>query len=337
MPANLSPEYKAAEAEFRQATEPRDRLAALKEMHRTIPKHKGTEHLRADIKTRIKELSEEIATAKKTGARRGPATVIRPEGAGQVALVGPPNSGKSALHAALTGSHAEAAPYPFATQWPMPGMLPHEDIAIQMIDLPSISTTHPIPWIGNALGTADAALLVVDLCEAGCLERTVALHEILTERKVVLTSRWGRRPDTVDEEWDPFTTRLPTIAVITKIDLLDDCEAEIEAFRDLTGYDYEVIPVSVETGEGLDRIGRVLFARLGVVRVYTKIPGKPPDMGRPFTVRRGQTVLDVAELVHKDIARGFTYARLWGGGSFEGQQVGRDHVVADGDVVEIHT
>jgi len=338
VPANLSPEYKAAEAEFRKATDPRDRLAALKEMHRTIPKHKGTEHLRADIKTRIKDLTEELATAKKAGARGGPATVIRPEGAGQVALVGPPNSGKSMLHARLTGSHAETGPYPFATQWPLPGMLPHEDVAVQLIDLPSISTEHPIPWIGNALQPADGCLLVVDLCEAGCLERVLAVRELLAERKVVLTTGWPA-DDTAEGhgEFDPFTTRLPTITLVNKVDALEDRTAEIEAFLDLTGLEFPVLAVSAETGEGLEGIGPVLFERLGIVRVYTKVPGKPADMGRPFTVRRGETVLDVATLVHKDVAAGFRYARLWGAGSFDGQQVGRDHVVADGDVIEIHS
>lgn len=331
MPANLSPEYKKAEAEYRKATDPQDRLAALNEMHRTIPKHKGTEHLRADIKTRIKQLTEETKTGNKGGARGGPPTVIKPEGAGQIALVGPPNSGKSALHARLTGSHAEAAPYPFATQWPMPGMLPVEDVAIQLVDLPSVSAAHSIPWIGNALGPADGCLLVVDLCEAGCLERAVAVRDLLAERQVTLTTSWA-----IDDGADPFAKRLPTVAVVNKVELLDECTEEIAAFRELTGFDYETLPVSVETGQGLEPIGPLLFDRLGVVRVYTKAPGKPPDMGRPYTLRQGQTVLDLAGLIHKDIARGFKYARLWGGGSFEGQQVGRDHVVTDGDVIELH-
>jgi ribosome-interacting GTPase 1 len=337
VPANLSPEYKTAEAEFRRATDPRDRLAALKEMHRTIPKHKGTEHLRADIKTRIKELTEELATAKKAGTRGGPPTVIKPEGAGQIALVGPPNSGKSTLHARLTGSHAETGPYPFATQWPLPGMLPHEDVAVQLIDLPSISKEHPIPWIGNALQPSDGCLFVVDLCEAGCLERILAVRELLAERKVQLVDKWPCDGPDDAGEFDPFTTHLPAITLVNKVDSLGDRDAEIEAFVELTGLEFPIAAASAETGEGLEAIGPLLFERLGVVRVYTKVPGKPADMGRPFTVRRGQSVLDVATLVHKDVAKGFKYARLWGGGSFDGQQVGRDHVVADGDVIEIHT
>src|SRR5262245_64796310 len=112
MPANLSPEYKAAQAAFSQARDPNERLECLREMLRVIPKHKGTDHLQADIKGRIRELVEEIERPRKGGARGGPALVVRPEGAAQVALLGPPNAGKSTLHARLTGSNAHAAPYP---------------------------------------------------------------------------------------------------------------------------------------------------------------------------------------------------------------------------------
>ena len=97
-----------------------------------------------------------------------------------------------------------------------------------------------------------------------------------------------------------------------------------------------VLAASSETGEGLERVGPWLRDRLGIVRVYTKVPGQPPDLTRPFTVRSGQTVRDVAALVHRDIAASLKFARVWGGGAFDGQQVGADHVVADGDVLELH-
>src|SRR5438477_9460815 len=143
MPANLSPEYKAADAAFRKAREPRERLELLREMLRTIPKHKGTERLQADIKARIKDLSEELeGGARKGGGHGGPALVVRPEGAAQVALLGPPNAGKSALHARLTASGARVAAYPFTTQHPEPGMMPHEDVHFQLVDLPAISPEH---------------------------------------------------------------------------------------------------------------------------------------------------------------------------------------------------
>lgn len=332
MPANLTPEYKATEAEFRRARNPEERLGWLREMLRTVPKHKGTEHLQADIKTRIKQLTEEVAAPRKGGARTEPATVVRREGAGQLALVGPPNVGKSALHARLTGSRVDVEPYPFTTQFPQPGMLCFEDIAFQLIDLPPVSAQHEVPWLANALQSADGCLLVVDLGEPACVEQTVELHELLAARRVTLTGSWEPARD---EDEDPFALRLPTLMVATKADQVPGVDEELATFRDLTGYAYPDLVVSAFTGHGLDQIGAFLFQHLGVVRVYTKVPGRPPDLTRPFTVRRGQTVHDVAELVHKELAEGLRYARLWHD-RIEGRQVGRDHAVEDGDVLELH-
>ncbi|HEY6852623.1 MAG TPA: GTPase, partial [Gemmatimonadales bacterium] len=190
MPANLSPEYKAAEASFRRARDPHERLDCLREMLRTIPKHKGTEKLQADIKARIKALSEDFEGGRKGGGHGGPALVIRPEGASQVALLGPPNSGKSSLHARLTGSEAHVAPYPFTTQFPQPGMMPHEDVHFQLIDLPAISAEHPVPWLTSTLQMADAALLVMDLGDADCVDELAQVESLLAERGVTLTERW---------------------------------------------------------------------------------------------------------------------------------------------------
>ena len=332
MPANLTPEYKAAETEFRKARKPEERLGWLREMLRTIPKHKGTEHLRADIKTRIKQLTEELAAPRKGAARTAPATVVHREGAGQLALVGPPNAGKSALHARLTGSHADVKPYPFTTQFPKPGMLRFKDIAFQLIDLPPVSAQHPLPWLANALQPADGGLLVVDLGDPACVEQTAELHELVAARQVTLTGSWEPVPD---EGEDPFAIRLPTLMVATKADQIPGVDDEFAAFAELTGYRYPHLVVSAVTGRGLDQIGVFLFRHLGVVRVYTKVPGHPPDLTRPFTVRQGQSVHDVAELVHKELAEGLRYARLWRAG-IEGRQVGRDHVVEDGDVLELH-
>jgi ribosome-interacting GTPase 1 len=337
MPTNVSPEFKKAQIAFRRAREPDERLALLKEMLRLIPKHKGTEHLQSDIKSKIKDLTEELQGPKKGGGRSGPPTSFRPEGAAQIALVGPPNSGKSALHARLTGSHSTSQPYPFATQFPHPGMFPHEDAAFQLIDLPSISSQHPIPWIANALQPAEGCLLVVDLSQPGTVEGLLEVLELLEAKRVFLDAQWpsdGAVAPTDDE--DMFATRLPTLLVATKADLLTDPEGELEVLEELSEVDFPTLAVSATTGAGLDDLGAWLFEHLCVVRVYTKIPGKPPDMSKPFTIRRGETVLDVAAQVHRDVARDLKYARVWGAESFEGQQVGRDHTLIDGDVIELH-
>jgi ribosome-interacting GTPase 1 len=334
VPANLTPEYKAAEAEFRRARDAEDRLRWLREMLRTVPKHKGTEHLRADIKTRVKQLTEELAAPTRGGARTGPHTSVHREGAAQVALLGPPNSGKSTLHARLTGSHAAAGPYPFTTQFPLPGMLPFDDVAFQLVDLPPVAARHPVPWLAATVATADAGLLVVDLGDPGCVEQVMELHEVLAERRITLTESWVKAAVAEDSD-DPFAVSLPVLLVAAKADQVSRLEDELAVFWDLTGTRYPAVAVSVFDGEGLDQIGSFLFEQLGVVRVYTKLPGRPADYSRPFTVRRGETVRDVADLIHKELAETLTFARLWRCGG-EGRQVGRDHPLEDRDVIELH-
>lgn len=356
MPANLSPEYKQAEAEFRKAREPKDRLRWLHEMLRTIPKHKGTERLQADIKTRIKQLTDETSGPRKGGpAREGPAQAVRPEGAAQVVLIGPPNAGKSALLERLTGAHTAVGPYPFTTKSPIPGMLPFEDIHFQLVDLPPISRDFMEPWYTNALQSADAALLVVDLADPECADHVVAIRERLDERRVSLEERWPFPLESAEaaapppaaaglhegeEEADgdvpdPFRVHLPTLLLANKCDLDPDPE-EVAVLEEITGVRFPALAVSAVTGEGLDGIAPRLFAGLGIVRVQTKAPGRPVDTGRPYALRTGATVQDVARLVHRDLAAALRFARVWGSGQFDGQQVGPDHVVRDRDVVELH-
>ena len=340
MPANLTPEYMAAQAAFRKARDPRARLECLREMLRVIPKHKGTDHLQGDIKRRIKELSEELERPKKSGAHGGPPLVIQPEGAAQIALLGPPNTGKSSLHARLTGSGAKIAPYPFTTQYPEPGMMPYEDIHFQLVDLPPVSPEHPVSWLASALQTADACLLVVDLGDPACVERVEALHAVLREKHVTLADRWqpegepARGP--ADSDQDPFALRLPAVLLANRADLIAAVDTELRAFLELTGLRYPAVAVSATTGLGLGEIGPLLFCHLTIVRVYTKVPGRPPGRDRPFTLRGGRTVEDVARLVHRDLVSSLKYARVWSKSGLEGQHVGRDHPLADGDVVELH-
>ena len=340
MPTNVTPEYKKAEEAYRKAREPRERLDCLREMSRTIPKHKGTEHLQADIKTRIKQLSEELAGPKKGGRRSGPSYVVRPEGAAQLSLVGPPNAGKSSLHARLTGSHADVGPYPFTTHLPVPGMLPFNDVQFQLVDLPPVSADFMEPWLINALQPADGVLLVIDVSDPECLEQVPAVIECLRQKKTYLTPDWpGLEPPEPAEQADtddPFRLDLPSVLIANKSDLDPDPE-EVKILEELLGLSFPALTMSAKSGDGLADLGPFLFRALEIVRVYTKTPGKPADEDKPFTVRRGGTILDVARLVHKDIARDLKFARVWGTEVFDGQQVGPDHLVADGDRVELHS
>lgn len=336
MPTNVTPEYKKAEEAFRKAREPRERLDCLREMLRTIPKHKGTEHLQGDIKSRIKQLTEELAGPRKGGKRSGPGHAVRREGAAQIALIGPPNSGKSSLHRRLTGARSEVGAYPFTTQVPQPGMLVWEDVNFQLVDLPPVAREYTVPWLVTPLQTADAVLLVVDLADPACTDQLSYVLEWLAERKIRLCPAWpgtDESPDSDDD--DPFRIELPALLIANKRDL-DPEPGEIEVLEELLDLDFPAIGTSAETGHGLERIGPFLFRQLGVLRIYTKTPGKDPDLDRPFTVRKGDTIMDVATLVHKDIASSLGFARVWGQSVFDGQQVGPEHRVEDGDVVELH-
>lgn len=339
MPANLSPAYKKAEQEFRAARDEPERLICLKEMLSTIPKHKGTEHLQADIKSRIKQISAELAGPKKGGNRSGPVYSVRKEGAAQIALLGPPNSGKSSLHAKLTGSRAEIGPYPHTTHEPMPGMLQFQDVNFQLIDLPPLSADYMESWFIDALQPADAALLVLDIADPECTEHVEVILDRLNEKKVALLEQWlppgHELQGEDDDEPDPFRIYLPTLLVANKFDL-DPDPAVLQALKELLGVQFPSLVTSTDSGVGLEQIGALLFDELKIVRVYTKIPGKPPQKDRPFTVRRGSTVLDVARLVHKDLAGSLKYARAWGNEVYDGQQVGPEHLLVDTDVVELH-
>lgn len=179
MPTNVTAEYKKAEQAFRQARDLDERLACLKEMLRTIPKHKGTEHLQAGLKTRIKQLTDELTGPKKGGSHAAALYAVRSEGAAQVCLIGPPNAGKSSLHARLTGSHTEVRPYPYTTKLPVPGMLPFEDVHFQLVDLPPISTEYMEPWFGNAIGRRSLTYLSrlpskPNNCSSSCLARSAS-------------------------------------------------------------------------------------------------------------------------------------------------------------------
>jgi len=344
MPANLTPEYKAAAAALRQARDPAERLECLREMLRVIPRHKGTDHLQADLKHRIHELDEELSGPKRGGARSAPSLVVRPEGAAQIALVGPPNSGKSSLHARLTGSGAKSAPYPLTTQYPEPGMLHWEDVNLQLVDLPAIASAHPVHWIASTLQSADAACLVVDLADPDCLDHVVSVQHELAARRVHLVTAWPADDAPRDELAASDTAesvldiRLPTLLLANKSDLLDHPQTDLEALAELEEPHFPALLVSSQTGQGLGDLGAWLWRALGLVRVYTKAPGKDAEHERPFTLRRGQqTVGDVARLVHRDMAKSLKYARVWGSSvAADGQHVGREHVLADRDTVELH-
>jgi len=328
MPANLTPDYLAAEARFREAETTEDKLAALDEMYATIPKHKGTEKLRADIKRRISKLREK---EKQSGRHKRPDEFhVVKQGAGQVVLIGPPNSGKSSILARLTSAAPEVADYPFTTRRPMPGMMEFEDIMIQLVDCPPISGEATERGVIGLVRGADAAALVLDASDDSLLDHIEETRDELSKSKAVLVGKVGGA-----EDQTVGTAVRPALIVAGKIDCSGAAQ-NLEVLREFYSDEFDILPVSAKTGDGLEDLRSGLFRLLGIIRVYTKVPGKPPDMSKPFTLRKGSTLLDFAAVVHKDFVHSLRFAKAWGKGTLDGAQVGRDHVLEDGDVVEMH-
>ena len=326
MPANLTPEYLKAEQRFKEARSSAEKIVALEEMLTAIPKHKGTEKMQAELKRRLKKLRG--AGQKKSAVKHAlPVYYVKHEGAGQVALVGPPNSGKSSLLAALTHATPEVADYPFTTRLPLPGMMPFENIQIQLVDLPPLHADFPESWVPQAIRNADAIALVLNLGEAAVLEQLTELLAQLEQAKISIGQR-GREP-----AWG-FLAK-PALLVGSHCDL-PGAEDNFQVLAELWRERFRLLSVSVRTGTNLELLRRALFELLGIVRVYTKIRGSKPDRANPFVLPRGATVRDVAERVHKEIVTRLKFARIWGAGKFDGQMVQRDYLVEDNDVIELH-
>ncbi len=326
MPTNLPAEYFEAEKRYRAARSTAEKIACLEELLSAIPKHKGTDKLRADFRRKLSKLKDAAQARKKVGKRESAFHIDR-EGAGQVVVVGPTNVGKSALLAALTRATPEVADAPFTTWQPTPGMMPMENLQIQLIDTPPLNRDFVEPELLDLIRRSDLILLVVDLQTdpIGQLEDTIALLE---EHRIMPGHRQGRHTE------QRRLTFVPLLVLVNKYDD-ENSDEDFEIFRELLEHDWPLLPVSATTGRNLERLKQVVFDRLEIMRVYSKPPGREPDLTAPFILRRGSTVEDFALGVHQDFFENLKTARVWGSAAYDGQMVGRDHVLHDGDVVEL--
>jgi ribosome-interacting GTPase 1 len=326
MPTNLPPEFYEVEKEYRAAASPADRIRLLEELISTIPKHKGTDKLRADYRRRLSKMKEAAAQARKTGGKRESPFHIDREGAGQVVVAGCTNVGKSSLVVALTNATPEVSKAPYTTWTPTPGMMYMENVQIQLVDTPPLNPDYMDPELPNLIRRADLVLLVVDLQTAPLQQLEDALA-ILRENRIVpdhLPKRRGRRR----------VTQVPTLLLVNKHD--DEHTDELfQIFLELLEQDWPLLPVSTKTGRNLEYLKRTVFERLEVIRIYSKAPGQEPDRGSPFIMKKGGTVADFAGKIHQDFYQGLKTARVWGVGVYDGQMVSRDHVLHDEDVVEL--
>ncbi len=325
MPANLTPEYFKAEKWFREATSGDEKILAIEQMLRVIPKHKGTDHMRADLRKKLSKLKE--APAKKGGAKHVDIFHVPAGGSGQIVLIGTPNSGKSSIVEALTNAKVHVADFPFATGAPVPGMVKFEDIQIQLVDMPPITAEFSAPGQVGTYRNCDLIAIVIDL-SADLTEQMSVCLDFLESRNLL-----------TDEETPAFdangnTLGKNTIVICTKSDIAAD--GAIQTLKQACKRPFEFIEISTETGDGLEELGGMFFKSLNIIRGYAKPPGKPADMTDPFTLPAGAPVMELATQIHRELAEKLKSAKIWGTGVHPGQNTQRNHVLQDKDIIELH-
>lgn len=332
MPANLTPQYKVAEERFRKASSDDEKLACLEEMLRVIPKHKGTEKMRADLKTRMAKIREKQASGKtaKAGTKKTSSMDhIEKHGAAQIILLGPPNSGKSSLINAVTNFEAEVAEYPFTTRIPITAMMDFESIQFQLIDMPPITRDNYDGWMTNLIRNADLWVLMVDASADDLLDGLDETLTIIKEAGLVMAG------DTIPEEYtnSPFCRK--TLLLANKIGE-DNAPDNFAILKEFYGDQFPMLGISILRDRNIDQFKRRVFEMLEIIRVYTKSPGKDADYSDPVILPIGSTVEQAAESIHKDFAHKLQFAKVWGEGKFDGQKVTKSFGLTDGDVIEFH-
>lgn len=303
MPINATPEYFTAERRFREAQTDEERVSAMEDVLREMPKHKSAETLRRQLRTRYKKLKEKLArikSQKKGGGKPG----IK-KGDIQCVLIGFTNSGKSSLFQVLTGKEVKIASYGFTTAEPETGMMEYEGAQIQLIDMPPVASEGFDSSLAN---TADTIILVVE-----------KVHEI-PDLQTLLKKSQAKK-----------------IIAFNKIDLYDP-PTQRKIKETLRSKRYNFILVSTKKDEGIPELKEKIFKSFNKIRVYTKQPGKSEHEPRPVILKPGSTLEDVAEKVLRGFAKNVRRARIWGPSSkFGGQEVGLKHKLKDKDVVEFQT
>jgi len=325
MPANLPPQYLEAEKKYRLAKDPEEKIEALRVMLAIMPRHKGTDKLHAGLRRKIARLSQEAEKKYATARRAG--FHIRKEGAGQVILVGPANVGKSQLLAAVTEASPGIASYPFTTQTPVPGMMKFENIQIQLVDTPPIGHRDVRILLVNTLRGADLVAIVVDLGiePASQVEATL---QSLAEARI--------EPGTDNAAKAASGNYQKKMLLIGNKNDLENSSGNWEKLNSRYNALFPVISVSAREGIGLEELKGAVFKVLDIIRVHTKTPGSKIDLSEPVILKKGSTVQDAAESIHKDFRDKLKYTMVWGSGKYDGQKVSREHVLCDGDIVEFH-
>jgi len=327
MPANLPPHYFEAEKRYREAKTGEAKIEALEEMLMIMPKHKGTDKLRADLRRRISKVKGQ-SQQKKGASRRESEYHIVKEGIAQIVVIGPPNTGKSSLVAALTNAKPEIAYFPHSTWKPTPGMIQYQNIQFQLVDTPPLSGDRIEPWMADLLRRADIIVILLHLHGDALqgLEET-----LLALRSLRIFPEGSPAPEDLGKP--PFFKKF--CVVVNKVDEDQDQE-DFDIFIELSEMKLPCMGISTRTKRNLTSFVEKIYELCAIIRVYTKAPGKEPDSKTPFVLPKDSTLEELAGKIHKDFIEKLKFVRIWGKGVFNGQMVQKDYVLQEGDVVEMH-
>ncbi|KPJ71930.1 hypothetical protein AMJ52_08060 [candidate division TA06 bacterium DG_78] len=318
MPANLPPQYFEVEKKYREAKAPQEKIVYLQELLSIIPKHKGTEKLQAELKTKISKLKDAMTKQRKSKGSGGSWYQVEKQGAGQIILVGFPNSGKSSLLNTLTNAHADVALYPFTTTLPQVGMMDFENIKIQIVDTPPLHDDAPA-WLFGLYRNGDLLVIVLD-CTRDVTHDFNVIQNALNQKNIFLTPH-------------EFGDVKDSVIVLNKIDAQ---KTKVDTFIKAHCDEFTIIPVSTTNNDGLKILKTQIFNKLNIIRVYTKKIGQPIAKDDPVVLKKGTVLIDAAEYIHKDFRKNLKFARLWNETGYSGQRVEKTHILADGDVIEFH-
>jgi len=253
--------------------------------------------------------------------------IIEREGAAQVTIIGLPNSGKSSLLALVTKAAPAVADYPLTTHSALPGMMEYQDIKIQLIDTPPLAPQTIQWWLPPIIRRADALLALIDL-EQNPLSQLVEVMKELEKMRIIID---GDTPDNTEIT----TWNKKALIVANKTDL-DKDGINLKALEKECGGKLPIVSISTENGSGIEELKQQVYKLLDIIRVYTKAPGKKADMSDPVVLPCGSTLTDAANSIHKDFSAKLRYARIWGSGKHEGVMIKKDHILEDGDIIELH-
>ena len=302
---NQSPFFQKAQGRFLTAETDEERIEALEEMIKECPKHKSSENMLANLRTRHKKLKEKLSRSKKSG--KSNKTGIKKEEM-QAAIIGFTNTGKSSLLNILTNAEPKISEHEFTTTYPAIGMMTHSGASIQLVELPAIDSEYYDKGIGN---TADTLIILIEK-----IEDIKKIQPYLEK------------------------TRGKKIIAFAKSDQLNETEKR-KTIATLQSKKHNFVLISTKNKEGIEELKEKILQSFNKIRIYTKEPGKPIEESKkrkPIIMNPGTIVKDVAEKILKGFSEKIVETKIWGPSSkFPGQKIGLTHKMKDLDIIEFKT